>query len=58
MNFNEKMTEVVIVRSGSVNLTRDYLQRVVSQDAVPEEKQLVGRQVARKASYHPFKGDA
>lgn len=37
--------------------TCNYLQRIISQDSVPEKKQLISRQVARKSPHHPLKGN-
>lgn len=42
----------------AVAFTCDDLQRVVSQDSIPQQKQLVGGQVAREGPHHPLKGDS
>lgn len=42
----------------AVVCTCDDLQRVVSQDSIPQQKQLVSGQVARKGPHHPLKGDS
>lgn len=41
-----------------VAFTCDDLQRVVPQDSIPQQKQLVGGQVARKGPHHPLEGDS
>lgn len=41
----------------ATTLTCNYLQWIISQDSVPQKKQLVCRQIARKGPHHPLKGD-